>query len=289
MVRCNGICTQMITTAVLVIIFLTSLFSCTPLRLFHSYEYREKTKELDIKFIKVAGGEFFMGGNKEDSSTCEDELPLHGVKLDTYYISAYEVTNEQYSIFCYDTGRKLPYDAKNRSPNSPVVYVSWVDAVDFCKWLSEISNKDYRLPTEAEWEYAARGGIKSKGYIYAGSDDINKVATFVTSDLSIQDSLHLHLKVIDNVGKKKPNELGIYDMSGSVWEWCYDTYGKHYYISSPKENPINIAHSPNRVARGAGWLNTPNFHRISNRDHDYFLRTDMDLGFRIVLVRNEKM
>ncbi len=287
MIRHNGIRMQIITTTALIIIFLTSLSSCTPLRLFYSCDYREKTKKLDIKFIKVAGGEFFMGGNKEDSSTCEDELPLHGVKLDTYYISAYEITNEQYSIFCYDTGRELPYGAKKRSPNSPVVYVSWVDAVDFCKWLSDISNKDYRLPTEAEWEYAARGGVKSKGYIYAGGNDINKVATFDLSDFNMQDSLDL--KIIDDIGKKKPNELGVYDMSGSVWEWCYDTYCNHYYISSPKENPINIAPSLNRVARGGGWSSTSEIHRIPNRDHDYFLRTDIDLGFRIVLVHNGKI
>ncbi len=268
-------------------IICVAVLSCSTLRKSGINTYEENVKGLDIELTEVIGGEFLMGGNEEDSTTFIDELPLHNVKLHSYYISTYEITNQQYSIFCKETRRELPQGSKDRSPNSPAIYVSWDDAAEFCRWLSEISNKEYRLPTEAEWEYAARGGIKSKGYKYAGSNDINEVSNYDDAIMLNDDSLNL--KIIDQVGQKRPNELGIYDMSGSVWEWCYDGYSDDYYSESPKENPINLDQSLGKVARGGGWLNTPKYHLISNRDHDLYSAADVDLGFRVVLVKGERL
>ena len=250
-----------------------ALSSCAVLkRLRSSSDYIEKEGGLFIEMIAVEGGTFLMGSDERDSITNSDELPVHSVMLDDYYMSAYEITNEQYLVFCQATKRELPYEAEKRRGDSPAVHVSWDDANDFCQWLSGVSNKNYRLPSEAEWEYAARGGLESKGYIYAGGDILENVAAFS----------------IGSVGKKKPNELGIYDMSGSVWEWCLDAYNAGYYKNSPKENPINLKPSINRVARGGGWSSAPKYHRISNRDNDNFTRTDNDLGFRIVLTKERE-
>ena len=265
-----------------------ALFSCSTLRQSRINTYEENVKGLDLELTEVIGGEFLMGGDKEDSTTFEDELPLHSVKLNTYYISTYEVTNEQYSIFCKGTGRELPVGAKDRAPNSSAIYISWDDAAEFCKWLSEISNKEYRLPTEAEWEYAARGGVKSKGYKYAGSNDVNEVSTYDNGDIMLNND-SLDLNIIRKVGQKRPNELGLYDMSGSVWEWCYDSYSDDYYSECPKENPLNLDQSLSKVARGGGWLNTPKYHLISNRDHDLYSAKDVDLGFRVVLISDKRL
>jgi formylglycine-generating enzyme required for sulfatase activity len=154
----------------------------------------------------------------------------------------------------------------------PMVMVSWNDAVAYCNWLSDELNGDYRLPTEAEWEYAARGGKKNTSYIYAGSNDLDEVGWN-------QDNSGAQA---NSVMKKKPNELGLYDMSGNVWEWCRDWYEKEYYAKSPSTNPKGAATGSYRVLRGGGWYGPAAYCRVANRNYRTPDARFNDGGFRVV-------
>lgn len=247
--------------------------------------YTEKIRNLNIDMIMVKGGAFMMGCNAKKRDCRDDELPLHDVVLSDFYISKYEITYAQYDLFCENTNRKKLHDFGWGRGNRPVVFVSWYDAKAFCKWLSEISGENYRLPTEAEWEYAAKGGNKNKGFIYAGSDNANKVAWYLPANHPRPDSL-TYMKT-QLVGNKKPNKLGLYDMSGNAWEWCDDGYSKNFYKESPTNNPRNKSLA--RVARGGGWKNELSYCLITNRDFDSPKMKDYDLGFRIAKEIQPKM
>ena len=161
--------------------------------------------------------------------------------------------------------------SKFKGDNLPVEQVSWNDCQKFISKLNNITGKTFRLPTEAEWEYAARGGKKSRGYQYSGSNNLSDVAWYVGNSWS---KTHA-------VGSKQANELGIYDMSGNVWEWCQDWYGK--YSSSSHTNPTGANSGSDRVFRGGGWDISARFCRSSYR---YFITPDDHcnfLGLRLVL------
>ena len=158
--------------------------------------------------------------------------------------------------------------------------VSWKDAVNFCRKLTEqereagqlSEEQEYRLPTEAEWEYAARGGPKSQGFKYAGSNRIEEVAWYTNNS---QEQSH-------PVGEKKPNELGLYDMSGNVWEWCLDCYQAIFYKDSPSTDPVNISKIHDRVFRGGCWESHYDSCRCSYRDGFPVTMAGNYLGFRLV-------
>ena len=154
--------------------------------------------------------------------------------------------------------------------NNPVEQVSWNEAQEFCKKLSELTGKKYRLPTEAEWEYAARGGKKSKGYKYSGSNTIEDVAWYYSTSKNNTYS----------VGQKQPNELGIYDMSGNVWEWCSDRFGS--YTSSPQTNPKGATSGSDRVFRGGSWSSSAEFCRVAFRITRFPDYRQFILGLRLV-------
>lgn len=152
--------------------------------------------------------------------------------------------------------------------------ISWFGAFEYCAWLSKKTGKPYRLPTEAEWEYAARGSEKSKGYLYAGSDDLDKVGWYESNSGS---KTH-------PVGQKQPNELGLYDMSGNVWEWCGDWYEEDYYGQSKgAKDPQGPSSSMSRVVRGGSWFDDPRYCRCSDRDDVRPEYRGVILGFRLVL------
>ncbi len=243
--------------------------------------------------VLVQGGTFTMGNTWGGGDG--DEKPTHKVTLTyDFYMGKYEVTFNEYDAFCEATGRSKPKDEGWGREQRPVINVSWWDAIAYCNWLSEkeklpkayddkgnLLDKDgrvttdpskvvgYRLPTEAEWEYAARGGNKSKGYKYAGSDDVDRVAWYDSNSGS----------KTQEVGKKAPNELGIYDMSGNVWEWCSDWFGN--YSSSAQTNPYNSTAGSYRVIRGGSWLNYATYVRVAYRYSFSPTLTYYDLGFRI--------
>jgi formylglycine-generating enzyme required for sulfatase activity len=156
----------------------------------------------------------------------------------------------------------------------PVEDVSWNKAQAFIEKLNQKTGKHYRLPTEAEWEYAARGGSKSNGYTYSGSNDISSVAWYTDNGGS---KTH-------PVGQKQANELGIYDMSGNIWEWCQDWFGADYYSSSPTENPQGPSWGSLRVYRGGSWSSTAQYCRVASRNFYAPGFRDFLIGFRLVLV-----
>ncbi len=228
--------------------------------------------------ILVEGGSFEMG-----SRDYNDEK-IHTVKLSSFYIGKYQVTQKEWAAVMKNNPSYF------KGENLPVEGVSWYDATDFCNKLSEkeslekcysgseknivcdFSKNGYRLPTEAEWEYAARGGKYSEGYEYSGSDDLNEVAWFRDNSES-----RTH-----PVGQKKANELGLYDMSGNLWEWCNDWYDNDYYSNSPGSNPRGASHGDNRVHRGGSWHRLDSYCRISFRNGQRPTVSHDNLGFRVV-------
>lgn len=249
--------------------------------------YTENTLNINIEMVEVIGGKFEMGCDEQRRECEEDDLPVHNVYLNDFYIGKYEITFEQYDLFCEKTGREKPKDNNWGRNNRPVINVNWLDATAFCEWLSKVSGKNYRLPTEAEWEYAAKGGIESKDFLYAGSNDIDEVAWFSADN--IQQTNHIEdYSRTQEVGSKQPNELSIFDMSGNVWEWCADGYDKEFYKHSPVSSPKGTGLTA--VARGGSWYNPASYSIITNRDYDSREVKDNDLGFRVVCsAKNNKV
>jgi formylglycine-generating enzyme required for sulfatase activity len=223
------------------------------------------------ELVSVEGGTFDMGykpGRDGDGNNAPygDESPLHSVTVSSFRIGKYEVTQEQWEAVM---GSNPSYFKK--SGDYPVEYVSWDSIQVYLTKLNALTGRAYRLPTEAEWEYAARGGSKSKGYWYSGSNTLGDVAWY---DGNSSDFKHA-------VGKKSPNELGIYDMSGNVWEWCGDRYGA--YSAEAATNPTGPETGSDRVLRGGSGYSTAARCRVFNRNGSSpGFRTD-DLGFRVAL------
>jgi len=251
---------------------------------------------IEGSMVFVQGGTFQMGSNDFEANSDE---PLHSVTVDSFYIGKYEVTQREYQALM---GTNPSYF---KGDNLPVESVSWNDAIAYCNALSKKEGlpvaykendgvlldeegkettdvrkvKGYRLPTEAEWEFAARGGNSSRGYKYSGSDDPGAVAWY---DDNSGDETH-------EVGSKQANELGIHDLSGNVWEWVSDWYDESYYSNSPANNPYNsvsgfsgiLSLISNRVNRGGSCYNYARDVRVASRSSlgpDY---RDNDLGFRL--------
>jgi formylglycine-generating enzyme required for sulfatase activity len=219
------------------------------------------------ELIEVTGGTFRMG--------CRDyegfpwEYPVHKVTINSFKIAKYEVTQKQWVAIMESNPSHFKGD------NLPVENVSWLDVQKFISKLNEITGKDYRLPTESEWEYAARGGKKSKNYKYSGGNKIDEVGWYIENS---DGTTH-------PVGTKKPNELGIYDMCGNVAEWCNDLYEDYFGAAISTQEALGLLQDDKiyPVLRGAKWSSEPQFCRVSFRS-----RTPQDfisdaLGFRLVL------
>ena len=214
--------------------------------------------------VYVSGGTFTMGCTSEQADCGDGEKPSHRVTLSSYYTSKYEVTQSQWESVMGSN----PSDNKN-CPTCPVDKVSWHDIQEFLRKLNAHTGVNYRLPTEAEWEYAARGGAKSRGYQYSGSNNLSSVAWYKDNS---EESTH-------RVGSKSANELGLYDMSGNVWEWCQDWYGD--YSGSSATNPKGQYSGERRVLRGGSWYYSAVICRVAYRRHiSPGYRSD-DLGFRV--------
>jgi formylglycine-generating enzyme required for sulfatase activity len=202
----------------------------------------------EIAMVWVKGGTFTMGCTPEQKNVCyENEEPAHPVTLSDFYIGKYEVTQAQWRAVMGENPSNFKGD------DFPVEQINWKDAQEFIQRLNAKTGKAYRLPTEAEWEYAARGGAQSKGYKYSGSNVSNETAW--CSENSSEMSRP--------VACKAPNELGLYDMSGNVWEWCSDRYGK--YNSEPQSDPHGPRSGATRVIRGGSWNGVESLTRVSYR------------------------
>lgn len=234
-------------------------------------------KELGIQMMFVKGGSFYMGSDDRNFHTKEydNERPVHRVNIGSYYISKYEVTLGQWReiMGIYPPAYNgVDYGNKN-CDNCPVVKISWNDAQEFIKRLNKKYNKHYRLPTETEWEYAARGGKHSKKYMYSGSDNINSVAWYGHHNGSTHP-----------VGEKQGNELDIYDMSGNVAEWCADWYEADYYQNTTDAlDPKGPEKGDKRVVRGGSYFDDDAVCRSVNRGRYDPAMSRWDIGFRLAM------
>ena len=214
---------------------------------------------VSFTMVGVEGGTFQMGATAEQGSDAYDnEKPVHQVTVSSFSIGQTEVTQALwYAVMGQKptTGGYHWSSTYGLGDNRPAYYVSWDDCQEFIAKLNQLTGKQFRLPTEAEWEYAARGGNKSQGYEYAGSNTIGDVAWYTENSSS---STH-------DVATKQANELGIYDMSGNVWEWCSDWYGS--YSSYAQTNPTGAGSGSHRVYRGGSWNRSARSCRVSCRDY----------------------
>lgn len=222
-------------------------------------EFTVEVEGIAFKMIHVEGGTFMMGANEGDFEAYDSEKPTHQVMLSSYFIGETPVTHALWKAVIGSDPKPLFWDrfwGKKESfkgANRPVENVSWNDCQDFIHKLNEKTKLHFRLPTEAEWEFAARGGNKSKGYKYAGSNNIDSVAWY---DGNSEKQTH-------PVAQKQPNELGLYDMTGDVWEWCQDRFGE--YSNNSQTNPIGPKSGDDLVIRGGSWYNDARTCRISYR------------------------
>lgn len=258
-------------------------------------------KEVNTDFknqglIYIKGTSFKMGATNRPYN----EFPVHVVNLNDFWISKYEVTVKEWKMYCQATQKEMPTPIGmdfentnitsywNKIENNPITNISWTEAIEYANWyslqmgLNEVYvNNDgvvswnrnangFRLPTEAEWELAAKGGGKGSNYLFAGSNIENEISWFSENS---DDKTH-------PVGLKKANEANLYDMSGNVWEWCYDWYDEYYYKNSEKDNPSGVSIGTMKSIRGGSWLSTEN--RISIRKGRTPKTKSTEIGFRLV-------
>ncbi len=221
----------------------------------------------DMVFVK--GGTFTMGCTSEQSNCENNERPTHSVTVGDFCIGKYEVTQKEWMNIMGGN----PSSFKNCGDNCPVEMVSWNDVQEFTRKLSRQTGKDYRLPTEAEWEYAARGGNNYSPYLYSGSNSVDNVGWYSGNSGN----------TTRPVGRKAPNELGIYDMSGNVWEWVSDWYDSGYYGRFEGNNPKGPNSGSHRVLRGGSWNGNAQYCRVAFRSYYApVIRSDYG-GFRLAL------
>jgi len=266
-----------------------------------------KVNGLSFDMIAVKGGTFTMGCTSEQGADCSDnEKPAHRVTVSDYYIGKYEVTVAQFEEFVSETGYKTDAEKagfsnmikkvndkgqwtevkgvnwrcdgqgnirKSSENNHPVMYVSWNDAKAFCEWLRAKTGQNFRLPTEAEWEYAARGGNKSRGFKYAGSNNRNDVDHNVSYSDEGSNT--------EPVGSKAPNELGIYNMTGNVIELCCDWYGD--YSNEKQTDPIGANNGIKVITRGGGYIYVDKDLRVTRRMSVYPQAARLANGFRLAI------
>ncbi len=220
------------------------------------------------EMVLIHGGEFIMGKDKKG-----DTRPEHKIFLDSFYMDKYEVTNTLYFKFCQETKRKLPefwgmekYSCGMDYPNHPVVGINWKDAEAYAKWAGK------RLPTEAEWEYTARGGLSGKDFPNGKDIDSTK-ANYTIKGKN---------KGTVTVGSYSPNGFGLYDMVGNVREWVSDWYDKYYYKNSPSKNPTGPKEGKFKVIRGGGYHSGPGCINVYRRNALPSNWVDFNVGFRCV-------
>ncbi|MCP4313280.1 MAG: formylglycine-generating enzyme family protein [Bacteroidetes bacterium] len=247
-------------------IFITILLCCTALLM----EAQQANKTTPEGMVRIPGGTFVMGSNANTNSTA---FPAHQVTLPPFFMDIYEVTNKQYHQFCMDSGHKFPefwgmdiYKSGPDYPDHPVVGVSQFDASEYADWAGK------RLPTEAEWEAAARGGLEFKAYPY-GEEADHAFARFNDPEAE---------KGPVKSGSFEANGYGLFDMSGNVWEWVSDWFDSGYYAESPEEDPQGPSTGSFRVLRGGGWHSGPGCSSLTSRNALPTHWVDIAGGFRCV-------
>ena len=223
--------------------------------------------------VAVKGGTYMMGATENQLEYAEDaEMPAHQVTVSNFSIGQTTVTQELWMAIM---GNNPSYFSSNYNIEDdfqrPVELITWYEIVEFISTLNDLTDAGFRIPTEAEWEFAARGGNKSHGYLFAGSDDFNEVGwNYANTSYCTQP-----------VGLKKPNELGLYDMSGNVWEMCNDWWDENYYSVSPAVNPQGPETGTYKSARGGSLVNSAILSRVSMRDWVPLDGRYTTMGFRL--------
>jgi formylglycine-generating enzyme required for sulfatase activity len=235
----------------------------------------DSTSRLMKEMVWVEGGTFSMGSNSDKASSAE--RPAHEVTISGFHMGKFEVSQQ---LFQAVMGWDHSYFA---GEGYPVNNVSWMNIQRFIERLNAMTGKNFRLPTEAEWEYAAKGGMLSKGYKYSGSDNIDEVAWYAGNG-----DRRLHPS-----GKKKPNELGLYDMTGNLWEFCHDDADMRPYPDGPRTNPLlrtfeKFGSNRAKITRGGGYEFDEDESLVFRRDGATPNVRMPDIGFRLVMVGNER-
>jgi formylglycine-generating enzyme required for sulfatase activity len=251
--------------------------------------------DIEAELVLIEAGPFLMGSNDLTSA----EKPVHKLYVESFYIGKFEVTNSQYKAFCDATGRPYPEaewspDGESslsylkEQPDYPVVGINWEDAVAYCQWLSNNTGKNYRLPTEAEWEKAARGGAEGQSYPW-GNEEFNSDGRYRANCGSESDNDRIRKQDgflnTSPIGSFPPNKFGLYDMAGNVWEWCADYYDESYYSKSPEANPLGPNSGEKRVLRGGSWFGGPKHMECAARLWNYPLIRYASTGFRVAMSR----
>ncbi len=232
----------------------------------------KKGNAIEPDMILIPAGSFMMGSDSNETN----EKPAHQVTLNAFYIGKFEITNRQYKAFIEFTGLKPPSTWEDGNfpeqlADHPITGITWEDAYAYCDWLSDFAKKKYRLPTEAEWERAARGGLKEMKFPWG--NDINKLRANFGKNYS---------EGTTPAGKIKPNEFGVCDMAGNVAEWTADWFLDEYYAQSSKENPKGPDNGSKKVVRGGSWRDDPEDIRVSVRKYESPTSASEYIGFRVV-------
>ena len=250
--------------------------------------FTETAYGINMDMIWVEGGSFLMGCTSEQGNDCEDdEKNVRRVTLDGFYIGMLEVTQSQWeavmgtSVYQQRNKGNPDWSMAGVGSDYPMYYVSWNEAMEFCRLLSNKTGRTYTLPTEAQWEYAARGGSRNEGTKYAGSNMLDAVGWY--SDNSWYGVVYSNEYGTHRCGTKRGNALGIYDMSGNVYEWCKDWYSSSY-TSYDTNNPVGPSSGSFRVYRGGSWSSNARICRVAYRSGDSPSNRDYLLGFRVVLL-----
>jgi formylglycine-generating enzyme required for sulfatase activity len=234
---------------------------------------KEFTNRIGMKLKLIPPGEFMMGSTAE-----EQERPQHRVRITKpFYLAIHEVTQRQWQTVVQTT----PWREKahvREADDIPATHVTWNDAMEFCSKLTVLEGKTYRLPTEAEWEYACRAGTTTK---FSFGDDDEQLGDFAWYD---ENAWSAGENYPHPVGTKRPNPWGLYDMHGNTWEWCSDWYHSQYYRESPAADPTGPALGKYRVMRGGGWAGDPPYLRSAQRMNLGADEETWDVGLRVVLI-----
>jgi formylglycine-generating enzyme len=223
------------------------------------------------EMVVIPEGDFLMGSDQGAGN----ERPVHRVRVDRFALARTAITNRLYQFFLAATLRDIPREFSEprfQHPDQPVISVSWFDATAYCQWLAECTGKPYRLPTEAEWERAARGGLESKLYTW-GDDAPQNQPRYFQSWLSGPEP----------VGQRPPNGFGLYDISENVHEWCADWFDENYYADSPAHNPQGPVSGKRRASRGGSWRHQIKITRVAARSSIPPEFRYSDYGFRCAM------
>jgi formylglycine-generating enzyme required for sulfatase activity len=253
------------------------------------------SSQIEPEMVRIEEGPFTMGSDWISGA----EKPAHRVYLGGYYIGKFEVTNAQFKAFCDATGYSYPDaewspDGERTAPDLiekpayPVVGINWEDAVAYCLWLNQKTGKNYRLPTEAEWEKAAQGGLGGSKYPW-GDEEYDAGGRYRANCGSDSDNDRIRKKdgflYTAPVGSFPANGYGLYDMAGNVWEWCADAYDENYYSRSPDTNPRGPDSGEKRVLRGGSWFGGPTRMQCAARLWNYPLIRYASTGFRVAMTQ----